>query len=400
MYYLMGIFTFSNLLSLGKIGNTDLQLLFMPTCFLFFTVVKNIKHVIRNGYNNITLLIVGYFFICLFSVFFIDASYSIGIYLKNIVNLLVGIAIYLEVVYAGNKYKVYIYNGIVIGLIMNFVFVLFQYVTRISIPDNFLLGGHTQSMAYMLSVHHRVLGLFIEPSYLAIHLVTTLLLLYYHFRFRVLYYIVVVSSFLTYSPISLLLPIGIFVLFILEFRVRKVKIISMGLFIKAIFFIFIFIALITLLPKTLLFNFDTQKDDSLWNNIYLTSPQNESRYSTVKDGLLLFKQKPLGVGYGMAIPYVTSFTNVPRLHSVALAVLIEIGILGFFYLGAFLVYVLIKLLKLKSKPANALFVCLICYIIIMLNGSGIKFFHIWFFLGFSSIEIKTILNKSSSLNSK
>lgn len=396
LYFFIGLFTGTNILYFFKIGTTTFNFIYLFSIVLFVCfLLKNKFNIYKIDYNGLLV----YFGLCVLSginVLIINIPGAIDVYCKSICLIPFNIITFYMMSISGENDK-YTYKGIMTALVINSMYIIYQTIFArsnmplLTIPSNFIFGGHVEDVVDVLFYNYRPFGFFKEPSHTAAFYNTMIPLLFYKFnknsKMLALLVFIIFSYIMTFSSAIPVVFIGIGILMAISFKFNKNikidKIIKNLLFGLIIVFILVFI--VSSLNSLFNFNFDfIDRLENMMQDTSITSQNNSERFNSMLYAMDILARHPFGTGYGTSATVMKILYGTSRLHSLLLARVSEIGLLyGVFFVGI-IISMSKKLLRVNDFKSYCLIVAIVCFMIHISIGGGESYTFIWVVLGLAN----------------
>jgi hypothetical protein len=390
--FLLGISTSLYVTYIAKIGNIPLRLdVFVPSLiFLILLITKN------KNFNLLTLRKYFNKYILLFGVAIIISGINLLIYSSKLGNqdifLKATLVVYLIPLLAYivtimlKEYKLKIINGMIVGLFINILFSLIQYVTW-EIGSYFTLYTYFPQPSFYVPIYNfRTMGFFLEPSHMMQYIISTFLLfevtLKKGIKKSIINIFLLLTILLSKSGNVLVLTVILFIFFL---KKKRNKILLRYSYILTS--LFILILLILNIDKLIEIK-SFLNIDLLLRTIFLNDRTGTDRLIGMKTGMQYISEYPLGIGYGMSKTLYDLYGVAQSSYNYLLTVQLELGIFGtIVYLLRVLVTSGYLIFKGKSNYQLAIGLSIFGSELAAILNGGYFGNALWILYGLASIEL-------------
>lgn len=374
--FILGFLTVNNVLYLFVVGDTPILMAYVfGTYFILLYLLISIKKVIYNTTTTPKLLVLFFSWILFSSIQTIVYRGSMSVWLSGIIELILVMTIMYSTMILEDRYA-YIVKGIIFGVQINFIIVIFEevldtlgltFILNEAIP---VLKPFTE-LLYIGSVGR---GLFAEPGHLMRSITILFFIIYpqvrkYKLLNRILVYILFAIIAMTSGSASFIYFIlGIILLYIWSSG-KNVSKWMKGILITMIILLVLAICA-TFIP--FLNNITTVALKSFFDIFNSSDVSNSIRIQGMLNALKVIQEYPIfGCGWNQFATHFEKFGFLSHYvrgsYSYALELFAEIGIGAFFYFG----FIILNIIRMKKRSDNifdiSFTIALIMYLLVCIT---------------------------------
>ncbi len=370
--FLFGLFMATDAIYLFGFGSTlfTISEIYSVVLFVYLFATKQIDFGrIRTGVGNSFRFLLVYVVFSGLTAFASFLSVSLMYrYLVGIIVLIISLTALADMITLF-EYKDYIINGIEMGLLLNFIFSVIEYIVwnTTRSPFTLLYSLFPQPNFHMNVYNFGAEGLFLEPSHM-IHYIASVFPLWivYRYRFSFKYLALLIIGLypvaMSGSGTSMVVWMGL--LLLLLATKRKWRYVSRGSF-----FAFCMIAIVLVIVFAFFHESSAingfirtieQYLDQAFTGSRVTDSSNAERFKSMTTAISMAYKYPIGCGWNMAHTLLEQYAdlNIATAFNDIIEMTLELGVGVLFYIW-FILDSIISLFKIGRKDAKGVAVAMI-----------------------------------------
>ena len=401
--FLIGLLASSNIFYIFRLNTFCLWFDIVVSLIIFFKILfkKKLSYCLSKTsklFNFFALFCFLSLIPCL--IYNIDRLDFVMSCVYGLIELIIIYIYYLAIIYLKNEEE-YITNGILIGLILNILYSIIQYVGFNSskvisfaylFPNSsFQISGvydvlYYDSIQTTLKIYfYRASGFFLETSYFFIYCIGALFVIKRtpkvaksNLLYSILVLATVILMFMSKTE-NLVIFLIIYTIYLIcdKFIEKKGLKIRKDTLLKFSILVITFVLSLGLFKEFRnLINTSVSNGIEYLSNITFNDQSSNARFKSINDGLDLFLTHPFGIGYNTSAKTINLMYNDVSIFSTFMSLLVEIGIVGSTFYWLFPLKSVFLLFKSKKKKNIILgFATLSLIILQITNGISISKLH-------------------------